>query len=77
LLSWKSRINFNFTVSLVGLGTCGVEQEATLEVACVKAAAFLCRLFSFSALTLLVGSHQEGHPACKQLSGGVLVRVSV
>ena len=27
--------------------------------------------FAFSALTLLVG-RQEGHPACKQLSGGVL-----
>jgi len=26
---------------------------------------------SFSALTLLVGQ-QEGHPACKKLSGGVL-----
>jgi len=27
--------------------------------------------FLFSALTLLVG-RQEGHPACKKLSGGVL-----
>jgi len=26
-------------------------------------------LFPFSALTLLVG-RQEGHPACKKLSGG-------
>jgi len=26
--------------------------------------------FAFSALTLLVG-RQEGHPACKKLSGGV------
>jgi len=34
-------------------------------------------LFSaFSALTLLVG-RQEGHPACKKLSGGVLVWLSV
>jgi len=32
---------------------------------CVDAAA------TFSASTLLVG-RQEGHPACKQLSGGVL-----
>ena len=32
--------------------------------------------FSFSALTLLVG-WQEGHPACKNLSGGVLARLSV
>jgi len=32
-----------------------------------------CRIFllAFSALTLLVG-RQEGHPACKKLSGGVL-----
>ena len=32
--------------------------------------------FSFSALTLLVG-RREGHPACKKLSGGVLVWLSV
>jgi len=31
---------------------------------------------SFSALTLLVG-WQEGHLACKKLSGGVLAQVSV
>jgi len=30
----------------------------------------------FSALTLLVG-RQEGHPACKKLSGGMLVWLSV
>ena len=33
-------------------------------------------LSAFSALTLLVG-WQEGHLACKQLSGGVLVWLSV
>jgi len=27
---------------------------------------------TFSALTLLIGQ-QEGHPACKKMSGGVLV----
>ena len=32
--------------------------------------------FAFSALTLLVG-WQEGHPACKKLSGGVLAWLSV
>ena len=32
--------------------------------------------FSFSALTLLVG-RQEGHPACKKPSGGVLAWLSV
>jgi len=33
-------------------------------------------IWSFSALTLLVG-WQEGHPACKKLSGGVLAWLSV
>ena len=38
---------------------------------------YLCVSFgAFSALTLLVG-WQEGHPACKKLSGGVLARLSV
>ena len=38
----------------------------------------LCMLIrsAFSALTLLVG-RQEGHPACKKLSGGVLAWISV
>jgi len=31
----------------------------------------LCWVCAFSALTLLV-EWQEGHPACKKLSGGVL-----
>ena len=33
-------------------------------------------LGAFSALTLLVG-RQEGHPACKKQSGGVLAWLSV
>jgi len=33
-------------------------------------------LLTFSALTLLAG-WQEGHPACKKLSGGVLAWLSV
>ena len=33
-------------------------------------------IMAFSALTLLVG-RQEGHPACKKLSGGVLAWLSV
>jgi len=43
---------------------------------------FLVFIFSlklriaFSALMLLVG-RQEGHPACKKLSGGVLAWLSV
>ena len=35
-----------------------------------------CTCNAFSALTLLVG-RQEGHPACKKLSGGVLAWLSV
>ena len=37
---------------------------------------FAVRNFAFSALTLLV-ERQEGHPACKNLSGGVLAWLSV
>jgi len=36
----------------------------------------LVEVGAFSALTLLVG-RQEGHPACKKLSGGVLAWLSV
>jgi len=39
-------------------------------------ASFLLAACVFSALTLLVG-RQEGHPACKRLSGGVLAWLSV
>jgi len=37
---------------------------------------FINILLAFSALTLLVG-RQEGHLACKKLSGGVLAWLSV
>jgi len=37
---------------------------------------FVFSASAFSALTLLVG-RQEGHPACKKLSGGVLAWLSV
>ena len=36
----------------------------------------LASVSAFSALTLLVGQ-QEGHPACKKQSGGVLAWLSV
>ena len=39
-------------------------------------AAFIGQHSAFSALTLLVG-RQEGHPACKKLTGGVLAWLSV
>jgi len=34
-------------------------------------------LLAFSALMLLLVGWQEGHPACKKLSGGVLAWLSV
>jgi len=37
---------------------------------------FGANFFAFSALTLLVG-RQEGNPACKKLSGGMLAWLSV
>ena len=37
---------------------------------------FICHVYPFSASTLLVG-RQEGHPACKKLSGGLLAWLSV
>jgi len=36
----------------------------------------ICGVIAFSALTLLVG-RQEGHPACKKMSDGVLTWSSV
>ena len=44
----------------------------------IKYLLLTCLVYSsaFSALTLLVG-RQEGHPACKKLSGGVLAWLSV
>jgi len=41
----------------------------------IKLYFILLLLLSFSAVTLLVG-HQEGHPACKKLSGGMLAWLS-
>jgi len=43
---------------------------------CIMSHWFSVICYAFSALTLLVG-WQEGHPACKKLSGGVLTWLSV
>jgi len=60
--------NYNFTCSMsLIIHNCFDKHNYTL---------FLCILFAFSALTLLVG-WQEGHPARKKLSGGVLALLSV
>jgi len=46
-----------------------------LTVSCFSKILSGTGLPAFSALTLLVG-RQEGHPACKKLSGGVLAWLS-
>ena len=48
----------------------------SVEEICFLVVLFVVVMFAFSALTLLVG-RQEGHPACKKLSGGVLAWLSV
>jgi len=53
------------------LGTSGVTQVPMETIS-----KMIYALNPFSALTLLVG-WQEGHPACKKLSGGVLAWLSV
>ena len=53
-----------------------VSIRLTLFVSCLIILLFAFSAFAFSALTLLVG-RQEGHPACKKQSGGVLAWLSV
>ena len=57
---------YRFTSTLHYVGTAGKKIHSLSKVADC----------AFSALTLLVG-WQEGHPACKKLSGEVLVWLSV
>jgi len=52
---------------------CSLFYNTRLSILCFM---FLECDFAFSALTLLVG-RQEGHPACKKQSGGVLAWLSV
>jgi len=49
-------------------GLCYLHEQGIITMC-----SYIC---AFSALTLLVG-RQEGHPACKKLSGGVLAWLSV
>ena len=46
------------------------------ETTFIAGTKYQCSYYAFSALTLLVG-WQERHPACKKLSGGVLVWLSI
>ena len=61
------------------LSECQQQLQEFLNVLHVFACFLKCLLTlcsAFSALTLLVG-RQEGHPACKKQSGGVLAWLSV
>ena len=55
---------------------CGNSYVAELRPSCFFSGGGIISISAFSALMLLVG-RQEGHPACKKLSGGVLVWLSV
>ena len=58
-------------------GSCSCSKSCWgIEVSWTNYHLFAGDCFAFSALTLLVG-RQEGHPACKKLSGGVLAWLSV
>jgi len=54
------------TAAAAAVASCGVVNEGLIK----------SRTVAFSALMLLAG-RQEGHPACKKLSGGVLAWLSV
>jgi len=60
----------SWVIAFIILINCAENQRFGIKLSC-----WLMILF-FSALTLLVG-RQEGHPACKKLSGWVLVCLSV
>jgi len=53
-----------------------VIDDSTINIAVVISIITIIAIIAFSASTLL-GGRQEGHPACKKLSGGVLAWLSV
>ena len=68
-----------FSAVLIRGNVCLVDMQMHSDTCCCMLNSTVCCsdvLFAFSALTLLVG-RQEGHPACKKLSGGVLAWLSV
>jgi len=69
-ISCSSKIQIGFTFLVPAhLGSPG---QSAVKRVCVC----VCVCVAFSALTLLVGQ-QEGHPACKKLSGELLAWLSV
>ena len=70
--------DFVSDVAWVDLQSCGLSVCTTFNtiIPLTLSTHPTASLTAFSALTLLVG-RQEGHPACKKLSGAVLVWLSV
>jgi len=71
-VSCSSKIQIGFTFLVPAYPGSPGQRAVKLVCVCVAFSA----LIAFSALTLLVG-RQEGHPACKKLSGGELAWLSV
>ena len=79
LASFKSRLvlTFWYRLTQVVLGKTPLNGCGSSSSTCIFLFHWLVYWFrAFSALTLLVG-RQEGHPACKKQSGGVLAWLSV
>jgi len=81
-LLWHGSRTTNFAGILSqGLRIAPPEAPVVSDMSCYSPAVLIFihlaaqRLSAFSAQMLLVG-RQEGHPACKKLSGGVLVWLS-
>ena len=69
---WMSYYDVLLTFILLGLRIVLFSRTPAVWQLWLNKYVMLCHMFSaFSALTLLVG-RQEGHPACKKLSGGLL-----
>ena len=66
---------YNFTVSL-SVGEATETDDSSAQKVADDDSSNNTSAEEISALTLLVG-RQEGHPACKKLSGGVLAWLSV
>jgi len=69
-----SKASFERKLSSVSLP---LEQMQWSVRACTLHGTVYSIFIAFSALTLLVGRHQEEHPACKNFSGEVLAWLSV
>jgi len=69
------QIGFTFLVP-AHMGSPGKRAVKRVCVCACVSIELIKKHFAFSPLTLLSG-RQEGHPACKKLSGGVLAWLSV